>query len=164
MHIQLTVATVVNNWFYWSVGLYMYISIRTPGGSCPPPPCEAYMCQHRCIMRRLRNICSAYRHYARQNSSISAGFRLFGNCYGISCHRKGTVNSSDAQNMGNVAMPMHKIPYPLWGWWLIAKSHLGLVTKASHSSAQVFRNNKLFLQSHGTAGAEDHMWSSNPKL
>ena len=139
------------------MGLYVYISTTPPGGSRPPPPCKAYVCLHMCIMRLLRNICSAYRRNARQNSSISAGFRLFGNCYGISCHRKATVNSKGMAKRYTIAMPMHKIPYPLWGWWLIAKSHLGLVTKASHSSAQVFRNNLLFLQSHGTAGAEDHM-------
>ena len=139
------------------MGLCVYISTPPPGGSCPPLCICPDMPVDRRIMRLQRNICSAYRHYARQNSRFSAGFSQSGNCYGISCHREVTVNSSDAQNVGNVAMPMHKIPYPLWGWWLIAKSHIGLVTKASHSSAQVFRNNLLFLQSHGTACAGDHM-------
>jgi hypothetical protein len=66
-------------------------------------------------MRLQRIICASYAAYARQNARFSADFSQCVNCYGISCHRKVTVNSTDVRNGANVAMPMHKNTLPPMG-------------------------------------------------
>ena len=150
--------------------LCVYISTLPPGGSCPPPCICPDMPVDRCIMRLQRNICAVYAAYARQNSRFSADFSQSGNCYGISCHTKYDCKSPTIQICNEVTRLMHLIFSPK----VNHKSNVGLhplslkvivipaTTNPKASlciaiSAQVFRNNKLFLQSHGNACAGDRV-------
>jgi len=53
--------------------------------------------------------------------------------------------------------------YPHRGWWLIAKSHIGLANQASHEFHARTSLSKIAAVTRETAGAEDHMRSLNPK-
>ena len=113
----------------------IYISIRRGGGSRIPAHICAYLPASDRIMRCQRNIWASSATYARQNPSISAVYSQCVHCYGISCHQKVTVNSSDVRNWGSNAKPMHKICHPL-GVMVIVNSptaDYGLALWVSHT-------------------------------
>lgn len=135
----MSVASVVNSQFTWSVYFCVYRYYATPHGSRPPPCICPHLPAHRRICLHYGHICVSSAHDARQNSSISAGFRQCVNCYGISCH-------DDWREIGAVLQKWYTMQRvdahnttPL-GWGVrLTKSHLGLSkprvhTRVSHTN------------------------------